>query len=106
MIDATRYMQMADMIRQSRAMMEMAEAGDWDEVLKCEALRRGMIDKFFSMPVPEKEAADVARTIREMLTVNDQLVKLTGETRDSMADGVSSVSQGRRAVKEYISNSL
>ena len=95
---------LSDLFEYSYAMLKHAEAGEWDTVAVDEAVRRELINTFFSNPSNIANEPDISTAIQEMLLINDKLEKLTTDARDEAKTAVNSISNGRKAVNAYADN--
>ena len=78
------------LMEHSHSMLEHAEAGDWDTVIRDEATRRELINAFFSKPSNIANEPDISTAIQELLQINDRLEKLTTDARDkAKVDGAT-----------------
>ena len=94
----------AALIEHSHAMLKHAEAGEWETVAEDEAIRRELIDAYFSKPSNLASEPDISGAIRELLQINDRLERLTMDARDSVRTEVQTISNGRKAVNAYTDN--
>ena len=94
----------SDLIEYSHSLLKHAEAGEWDKVIEGEAVRRQLINTYFSIPSNVSDEPEISCAIRELLQINNKLEKLTISVRDEAQTQVSSISNGRRAVSAYVNN--
>jgi len=94
----------SDLIRHSHAMLEHAEAGEWETLAEDEAVRRDLINTFFSNPSNVANEPEISTAIQELLLINDKLEKLTTDARNEAKTAVNSISKGRKAVNAYTDN--
>ena len=92
------------LIEHSHAMLKHAEAGEWEAVVEDEAVRRELIDAFFSQPSNIANEPDISNVIKELLQINDRLEQLTSDARDRLKSEAQTISTGRKAVSAYTDN--
>lgn len=95
---------LSNLIQHSHSMLERAEAGDWETVIRDEIKRREMINLFFSRPSNIANEPDISTAIQELLQINDKLEKLTLEARNAVKDDIDTIGKGRKAVNAYTDN--
>lgn len=95
----------AEVMEMTGQMLEQAQAGEWSDVTAIEAKRSESMERFFSTPVPEKQAATVAEGIRWVMEQDKEIVRLGMTERDALIGKVKGVDTGRRALSAYMSNS-
>ena len=89
------------LIQHSHSMLERAEAGDWETVIKDEIQRRELINSFFSRPSNIANEPNIGIAIQELLQINDKLEKLTLDARNAAKNDIDTISKGRKAVSAY-----
>jgi len=94
----------AALIEHSHAMLKHAEAGEWETVAEDEAIRRALIDAYFSKPSNLASEPDISGAIRELLQINDRLEQLTLDAREAVGAEAHTISTGRKAVSAYADN--
>ena len=92
---------LSSLIQHSHAMLERAEAGDWETVIKDEIKRRELINSFFSRPSNIASEPEISTAIQELLQINDELEKLTLDARSAVKNDIDTISKGRKAVSVY-----
>ena len=97
-------MNISSLIEHSQAMLQHAEAGEWEAVARDEAVRRELIDAYFSEPSNVANEPEISSAIRELLQINDRLEQLTSNARDSVRSEVQTINTGRKAVSAYAEN--
>ena len=93
-----------DLIDHSHAMLRHAEAGEWDTVARDEAMRRELIDAYFSNPSNIANEPEISHAIQELLRINDRLEQLTAAARDTARAEIKNIGTGRKAISAYTEN--
>ena len=103
-IVADRARQISDLLVQTRASLENARNGNWEQVINDEQRRQRMISELFSQPLDAREADDYHDVIQQVLLLNRELEQLTADARDRARQEAGSISKGRRALDVYSAN--
>ncbi len=82
-------------------MLELAEAGGWDEVTEWEAKRRTLLDELFQQAPPNDLAPLLEEAIRTALASDAKLLELAHGEKDKLGEYLKSFGQGRRARHAY-----
>ncbi|CDI03299.1 putative fliT domain protein [Candidatus Competibacter denitrificans Run_A_D11] len=82
-------------------MVELAEAGGWDEVTTWEDKRRALLDEMFQKKPPAAFATALAETVRTVLANDARLKALASLEMSKLAGYLKSFDQGRRARNAY-----
>ena len=101
MKNGIRHRQLADLIKGSQNLLEMAEAGDWDVVTRMQGQHRQLAEALFSEPVTAAEARVVAEAVNQVLTINARIAELGADARSACQREVNSNNYRRHAVKAY-----
>lgn len=88
----------------TRASLENAHNGKWEQVIRDEQLRRRMISELFSEPLDVQEAVEFRDILQELLQLSRKLEQITAEARDRSHEEAGSISKGRRAMAMYSAN--
>lgn len=94
----------SDLIEYSHSMLKHAEAGEWETVVNDDAIRRELINAYFSEPSNIANEPDISTAIQQLLLINDKLEQLVTDARDKVKTEVTSISTGRKAVNAYAEN--
>lgn len=89
----------------SRAMLPLAEAGEWGELEARERQRADILHAFFAEPVTHADAEFVRPGIEEMLALNQRIMALGEAQRIELGGSMTAIHNGRRAVSAYSRNS-
>ena len=95
--------QLVELVEYNRDMLKNAEAGNWDEVIEAEILRKKMFHAFYTTH-GEENLPDVASATRELLQINKSLEELATAARKAVTSEAVSTRNGQRAVNAYIKN--
>ncbi|NUO73694.1 MAG: flagellar protein FliT [Frateuria sp.] len=79
----------------TRAMLEAARAGDWEQVAALEAERHPLV----TLPVAQDE--DSVRQLGEMLALDRELCALVSQARDTVAEQWQGEHDRARAIAAY-----
>lgn len=82
-------------------MLELAQAGGWDEVTGWEEKRRVLLDELFQQAPPADLAPLLEDAARAALASDAKLVELARAEMDKLSDYLKSFGQGRRARHAY-----
>lgn len=82
-------------------MLELAQAGGWDQVTEWESKRRALLDELFQQPPPADLAPLLEEAVRATLASDAKLVEWARTERDRLGDYLKSFGQGRRARHAY-----
>jgi hypothetical protein len=89
------------LISMSRTMLEKAREGAWDRVHVQEAERSELILRFFSEPVQHEYAEAVADGVKTIIAINRDILALGASSRNSLAQTLQNIDQGKKAIKAY-----
>jgi len=92
---------LADVLTQTRSMVEHAEAGDWDRVAELERARRDELQQCFARPVAPEHGEIVAEALAVMLHLNEELMGLLATARDTVLEQGVDQSRKRSAIGSY-----
>ena len=92
-------------LRLSQRMLDCAKQQKWVDFTHLESERQNVIEALFSHPAMPHALHDVAELLQEVMLLVRASIEL-GEQAQSMAgQELSDISQGRRAIHAYITNS-
>jgi len=83
----------------SQQMCELAEQGDWSEVIQLEAQRRQVLERAFATREPVTE--DLAQRVRAILDLDKGLMDLSLRLRDEAAVELGQFNRSRKASNAY-----
>lgn len=92
---------LADVLTQTRSMVEHAQAGDWDRVAELERERRDGLQQCFGRPVAPEHGEIVAEALAVMLHLNEELMGLLAAARDAVLEQGIDQSRKRAAIGSY-----
>ena len=93
-----------DLISHSRKMLEHAQNIAWDDVAEIESERHEMLKTFFLEPIPSRDARRVSSGIQEIMTLDNEIMKLATANKEALAEKLKTLEQGKKAVKAYNSD--
>jgi len=103
-MNSEKHKKLSVLISSSRDMLEFAEAGEWQKVIKAESYYRYLLKEFFSMQMSIEDTESVSNAIYEMLSSNEKLQAMIASSRQAVKDEAGSVCDGRRAISAYAEN--
>lgn len=92
---------LADVLTQTRLMVDHAHAGDWDRVAELERGRRDELQRCFARPVDPEHGEIVAEALAVMLHLNEELMGLLASARDAVLEQGIEQSRTRTAIGNY-----
>lgn len=92
--------QLSDLVEHHRVMLEDAEKGDWEKVIKDDLLRRNKLRALYSS-TEVHNLPDISSATQEMLLINQKLEKLALTAKQEVSTAAVSINKGRRAVGFY-----
>lgn len=103
---SSRQRELSALLDLSEQILSFAELGDWGSAVKLQRHRRLSMDAFFAEPCAPSESAEVARVIRDILSIDHQVSDILYNFRHRLAKESGAESRGMRQVDTYLSNSL
>jgi hypothetical protein len=91
------------LISLSRAMLQLAESGSWDDVSKMEADRRELLYTYFLTPVQAELNRTVSEGIRTIIAIDQDIMELGRAEKVEIEQTLLQLEQGKKAVKAYSS---
>ncbi len=88
-------------VQLSYRMHELAGEGDWDDVVRLEEERRGLIEDCFSKDNPFQDNELAARRIRRILDLDRGLMAMGADHRVELGETMRKVKRGRNAARAY-----
>lgn len=85
----------------TRRMLEAADDGDWDEVLRTEQVRREPFARLAAQCGQGAPAPALAPGLREILDAEERIRSLAGRRRQELATALGSLAMQRRLADEY-----
>lgn len=85
----------------SLEMLELAQAGGWDEVAEWEIKRRDLLEELFRQAPPPEQASALEDAARVALEHDAALLELARSERDKLGDYLKSFGQNRRVRHAY-----
>lgn len=85
----------------SMEMLELAQAGGWEQVIEWEGKRRALLEELFQQPPPAALAPLLEEAARAALASDAKLVELARAEMDKLGNYLKSFGLGRRAHHAY-----
>lgn len=85
----------------SREMLERADAGDWSGLAEREARRQKALKQLYASPLSQAEEAFIAPMMRQMLALNEEIVRRTESGVRQIENSISALDQGRRLTRGH-----
>ena len=82
-------------------MVSVARQEGWEELNALQTRRQELITSAFADPIPGSDAAAAAGVIDRIQALNQDLIALSGQGRDRVADALGTIAAGRRARSAY-----
>jgi len=82
-------------------MLELAQAGGWDQVTEWESKRRALLDELFQQPPPADLAPLLEEAVHAVLASDAEVLELARRERDKLGDYLKSFGQSRRVHHAY-----
>ena len=101
-MNQSRKRQIDLIIELSKRMLHNARCGDWDSVAEVDEERRHLVMQCFRQAAAESDAAATASAIRQILSLNDELVELGKQRRGALGGDIQVAKVGRTAKSAYL----
>jgi hypothetical protein len=95
------YLHMQKVKQLTEKMLASAEQGEWGEVEDFDVIRVDMLKKHGPLPSAEADIARSAELVGQILEMNERLVFLGRQQRDTYSTERQSLGRGRQAVAAY-----
>ncbi len=92
-----------DVYRLTEEMRLLAESGDWDGVEVREERRRMLLSAIFASPVPSPLVSNIRTCLAKVLSANAAVIAICHAGRQSVAEQLEVLGQGRKAQRVYSS---
>lgn len=89
------------LLEMTRHMLQVAQAEDWQTLVSLEDARKDLIAALFSPQYAAVGAPELAEVIREMLSIDQQIIALSEAGRQQAANGMRQLQQTHRAMQAY-----
>ena len=89
------------LLEMTRHMLQVAQAEDWQTLVSLEDSRKDLIAALFSPQYAAVGAPELAEVIREMLSIDQQIIALSEAGRQQAANGMRQLHQAHRAMHAY-----
>ena len=94
-------MSVLEILNQSHRMLEAARLGQWERVSELEKCRQKSLNAFVIECQRRKSSAADHKRLAEVQAINNRIIDLVKQSRDSTAIQIRNLSQGRKAVRTY-----
>jgi hypothetical protein len=98
--DQRRRFQLARLITLSEEMLAHARSADWDKVEEMEVLRRVELEECFALQ-NEHPSLLISQALAALIHINEQIVGVVREARDSVTAAWQRDHSGQRAAQAY-----
>lgn len=85
----------------SSSMLELANAGEWEQVQELEQQKRELIEQTFPLDDAAKDAAAVIGYIQKIAELDKETVQLAASGRKELSGLLGKITAGRQAVTAY-----
>lgn len=99
--DAGPYQRLASVLSMTREMVDLANAGEWDDVATLERSRRDDLQQCFASPVSPEHGELVAEALAVMLHLNEELMAKLSGARDAVLEQGAQQARRRSALSHY-----
>jgi len=89
--------------RLTQSLSDHAHAGNWDDVAVIEAKRRPLLLNLFDS-TSHLDVETSRALLQEVLSLDQQIMLLAQQQRDTLTQSLRQLGQGRTAIKAYDSN--
>lgn len=93
-------------VRLSERMRDMARAQDWDALARLEQERQKSLESLFSHPHMPEGLEQIAEALQEVIELDRESIALSEKVKDDLGLALNRQSQGRRALRSYLRNSV
>ena len=92
---------LAEVVKLSKDMLSLAQAGDWDEVAELELIRRDALGRCFDRPILDHDSSLIAEALAVILHLNEELMSVLTIAREQTQEEGLIYRKGRVAVTQY-----
>ena len=89
------------MLDLTREMLSAAQRQEWPKVVELAAQRQVLLESVFRESIPATETESVAELTRHVHALNEDLIRLSTVSRETLSQALSQISRGRRAQSAY-----
>ncbi|MEY6431903.1 flagellar protein FliT [Thioalkalicoccus limnaeus] len=101
LVDTTRPVEWDGILADTRAMLEAAQAGDWERVMRLERERQPRIERFFAAEPGPHETTWVRRGIEEILVSDEAVLTLCQAGRSAASSKILDLRHKAAANRVY-----
>ena len=96
-----RKQQWQNILQLTQELKQMFVDEEWESMTALESKRQQMLKGYFETPVSPDEAEDIAFEIKQMLHINNEIIK-GGQTQQSeLSSSAQQLSSNRQAIHAY-----
>ena len=92
---------LAEVVKLTKDMLSLAQAGDWDEVAELELIRRDALGQCFDRPILDHDSPLIAEALAVILHLNEELMSVLTIAREQTQEEGLVYRKGRVAVTQY-----
>jgi len=92
---------LAEVVKLTKDMLSLAQAGDWDEVAELELIRRDALGRCFDRPILDHDSSLIAEALAVILHLNEELMSVLTIAREQTQEEGLIYRKGRVAVTQY-----
>ena len=85
----------------SKAMLEMAQTGRWDELIEQEHQRDGLIKTFNIPPIANLDTEQTKTQLNQLIELDKEIMSLCNEGKNAIGKALAALQHGREAVNAY-----
>lgn len=85
----------------SEALLDAAQAANWDGLSELAAERDALIRDYFSKPVTVENALQIQDKITQLLAMDDQVLGFARKEQDNLLPALKAFSKGKKAINAY-----
>ncbi len=85
----------------SRRMLQQAQAGEWEDVVRDEEDRRRLIEQTFPLSAALATAPSTAGILRRIIECDNRVMELGAKAQDETKGMLTRLQKGRRATAAY-----
>lgn len=95
--------QFKNILKETDKLIELAELGEWEQVIELEIIRDGSIKKFFNNQIDIDQHV-LQEGLQYIIDKNNLLMKYSHSQRDSLQLEMSKAGHAHQAINKYLDN--
>ncbi|VAW70030.1 hypothetical protein MNBD_GAMMA09-657 [hydrothermal vent metagenome] len=96
-----RNQQWQNILQMTKQLSQLSAEENWQQMIELEAERFDRLKQFFSSPVTDAEAGDIAEGIQQIMENDQHLLELGKNIQQQTSESARKISKGRMAVNAY-----